>query len=155
MVNYRYTNKLLFWLGVGNILIIGLSLWTFWKGFRIALAPIPGDGTVLFVSLLFNAIIENVLSFSFAWLFFKQRGFALFFYIPYMATSIPMSIVILYSYWKDNDPTWSYLDSKVYTWWSIILFITALGTLASMLIETNYPQLKRKIHLSLDRILKR
>lgn len=151
MKNYKYTDKLLLLLAVGNFLIIVPSLYTFWGALGIMRIPHTDNISQFIGYILSHAVIETLLFVFFAWFFYKRRGFMLFFYIPYRVFSLPIAIYALIFYWQ-NNPTWSFIDSKIYCWWSIILFLIALLTLISMMIETDYPELRRKIKNSYQRL---
>lgn len=142
MFRYKYTDKLLFFLAVTNALMFIPSIWgTWWELSFVLLAQ--GDKSQVLTTVLLSSI-QWYLMLGFAvWAFFKQWHWFLFLYVAYLSRMVPMTIVMLIDYWKDNDNL-AFINSSVYSYCYIFLWLLGLITMITMLIELDYDSLIKK-----------
>jgi hypothetical protein len=141
---YKYTDKLLYALAIGNILIIIPSIWGVWLGLSIFWAT-EGDGNQLLITILMSASQWLIILVFTAWAFFKRWRLVLLLYVPYLSTMIPVYISALIQAWEQNDG-WNFLNSRISGYSYVTLWLLSLIVLIVMLIETDYGSLQNKWH---------
>lgn len=151
MHNYKYTDRFLIALALGNVLIIPLAIWIMWWPLSLSLAAHEGSVTAWTTGLLTQLGVWLTILIFCTWAILKRWRFVLFFYVPYLARDFFISTYVLISYWQNNDTGFGFLDSKIYSWAQIILFLLALLSLISMFIETDYQGLNQKWQLVLKK----
>lgn len=147
------TDKLFLVLALSNILMVAPSLWALWLPLSIAWTPHQGSVSEIVTNvILYSLIWFLVLGFT-TWAFFKRQKIVLFLYFLYLSYRMPMYIYALMQFFENDNTGWSFLASRVYTWFYIVLWLLTLITFITMLFETDYRSLRQKYQTVLKKFI--